>query len=327
MDTPTRDTPAHDAPRRDPSTRDAAATGDDWRVTPLGDPRGYVQPHALTELWFHTGTACNLECPFCLEGSKPGDNRLQRISFADAKPWIDEAVGLGVRQFSFTGGEPFIVRDFIRVLDYALERAPCLVLTNGVDAVTKRLAKLAPLRARPHPLSLRVSIDWPDAARHDAGRGAGNFAKAWDAVRRLHDAGFRVSVARQMERGEERAAVDAAYRALLRAAGVPEDLNVVFFPDFGTPGSRAAVPSVTEHCMVTFQTEQTRREFMCAYSKMVVRKDGRMRVYACTLVDDDAAYDQGGSLAESLAARVMLRHHRCFSCFKYGASCSETRGH
>jgi len=310
MDTPTRTPP-----------------DDDWRLTPLGDPRGYVQPHALTELWFHTGTACNLECPFCLEGSRPGDNRLQRISFADAKPWIDEATALGVRQFSFTGGEPFLVRDLVRVLDYALERAPCLVLTNGVDAVTKRLAKLVPLRDRPHALSLRVSIDWSDAARHDAGRGAGNFAKAWDAVRRLHDAGFRVSIARQMARDEDRPAVEAAYRGLMREAGVPEDLNLVFFPDFGVPGSHAAVPYVTEHCMVTFQTEQTRREFMCAYSKMIVKKDGRMRVYACTLVDDDVAYDQGGSLAESLGARVMLRHHRCFSCFKYGASCSETQGH
>ena len=55
--------------------------------------------------------------------------------------------------------------------------------------------------------------------------------------------------------------------------------------------------------------------------------DGRLRVYACTLVDDDPDYDQGGSLAESLGARVMLRHHRCFSCFKYGASCSEAQGH
>jgi MoaA/NifB/PqqE/SkfB family radical SAM enzyme len=303
------------------------AAADDWRITPLGDPRGYIQPHALTELWFHTGTACNLECPFCLEGSKPGDDRLQRISFADARPWIDEALALGVRQFSFTGGEPFLVKDIGRILDYALGFAPCLVLTNGVDAVTRRLPKLAALRTRPHPLSLRVSIDWPDAARHDAGRGAGNFAKAWDAVRRLHDAGFRVSIARQMEKGEDRAAVEAAYRALLRAAGVPEDLNLVFFPDFGTPGSRYEVPHVTEHCMVTYQTEATRRAFMCAYSKMVVKKAGRMRVYACTLVDDDEAYDQGGSLRESLGARVMLRHHRCFSCFKYGASCSEAGGH
>lgn len=330
MDTPARPAPGAAVPANTvaaPASADAAASRDDWRYTPRGEPRGYVQPHALTELWFHTGTACNLECPFCLEGSKPGDDRLQRVRFDEVKPWIDEALALGVRQLSFTGGEPFLVKDFVRILDYALQHAPCLVLTNGVDAVTRRLAKLAPLRSRSHPLSLRISIDWPDAARHEAGRGAGNFDKAWDAARRLHDAGFRVSIARQMAKGEDRAAADAAYRELMRAAGLPTDLNIVAFPDFGTPGNTLEVPFVTEHCMVTFQTEQSRREFMCAYSKMVVKKDGRLRVYACTLVDDDPDYDQGGSLAESLGARVMLRHHRCFSCFKYGASCSEAQGH
>jgi hypothetical protein len=62
---------------------------------------------------------------------------------------------------------------------------------------------------------------------------------------------------------------------------------------------------------------------MCAFSKMAVKKEGRMRVYACTLVDDDPSYDLGGTLAESLPKRVTLRHHRCYSCFAYGASCSE----
>src|SRR5438874_13758989 len=83
----------------------------------------------------------------CLEGSRPGDRRLGRVSFEDLQPFIDEAVQLGVRQFSFTGGEPFLIKDLVRILSYALERAPCLVLTNGVDAVPKRLAKLAELRA------------------------------------------------------------------------------------------------------------------------------------------------------------------------------------
>ena len=39
-----------------------------------GNPRGYIQPKQLKELWFHTGTICNLRCSFCFEGSKPGDN-------------------------------------------------------------------------------------------------------------------------------------------------------------------------------------------------------------------------------------------------------------
>jgi sulfatase maturation enzyme AslB (radical SAM superfamily) len=305
----------------------SAPTPDDWLLTPHGDKRGYIQPHTLGELWFHIGTACNLACPFCLEGSRPGDRRLGRVTFADVKPFIDEAVDLGVRQFSFTGGEPFIIKDLIRIFDYALDFNPCLVLTNGTDALIKRMHKLEPLRQKPHALSLRVSIDFPDPARHDAGRGAGMFARSFQALQMLHARGFRISVARQMEKKEDRAAVDAAYRQLFRAFALPEDLNVVAFPDFATPGSIVQVPFVTESCMMKYQTESTRREFMCAYSKMVVKQDGRLRVYACTLVDDDPAYDQGGSLREALGKRVMMRHHRCYSCFAYGASCSETRGH
>jgi hypothetical protein len=108
---------------------------------------------------------------------------------------------------------------------------------------------------------------------------------------------------------------------------LPADTRIVFFPDFGVPDETRAVPFVTHSCMTTYQTEATRREFMCAYSKMVVKQGGRMRVYACTLVDDDPDYDQGGNLRESMGKRVMMRHHRCFSCFKFGASCSEGGGH
>ena len=304
-----------------------AKARNDWLLTPKGDPRGYIEPHTLSELWFHTGTACNLACPFCLEGSKPGDNRLQRITLKDAQPFIDEAAALGVQQLSFTGGEPFLIKDIVRILAASLRHAPCLVLTNGVGALPKRIAQLLPLRDLPNKLSLRISIDWPEATLHDAGRGAGNFATSWDTARRLTAAGFKVSIARQMLPDEKRAAVDAEYARLCVANNLPADTRIVFFPDFGTPDSARVVPFVTESCMTTYQNEATRREFMCAYSKMVVKRGGRMRVYACTLVDDDPDYDQGGSLGASLGKRVMLRHHRCYSCFKFGASCSESSGH
>jgi hypothetical protein len=100
-------------------------------------------------------------------------------------------------------------------------------------------------------------------------------------------------------------------------------MRIVAFPDFGIPGEARAVPEITADCMTRYQTEATRRAFMCAFSKMVVKTGGRMRVYACTLVDDDPAYDLGGTLAESLGRRVMLAHHRCYACFRYGSSCSE----
>lgn len=288
-----------------------------------GALRGYIQPHALEELWFHVGTVCNLECPFCLEGSKPGDDRLQRMTLADTRPFVEEAVRLGVRQFSFTGGEPFVVRGFVDILAHAADARPCLVLTNGTDPVLRRLRQIERLRTAAHPVSFRVSIDYPDEARHDAGRGAGSFDKALQGLRALHERGFAVSLARQMQPGEDAGAVEARYRRLLAANGLPDGLRIVMFPDFGIPGEARDVPAITEDCMTRYHTEATRRAFMCAFSKMVVKSGGRMRVYACTLVDDDPGYDLGGSLGEAMPRRITLTHHRCFACFRYGASCSE----
>ena len=286
-------------------------------------PRGYIQPGALRELWFHTGTACNLACPFCLEGSKPGDNRLQRMTLADVKPWIDEAAALGVRQFSFTGGEPFIVKDMVGILRYASNLNPCLVLTNGTDPVIKRLCEIESLAAQPHPVAFRISIDYADRDRHDAGRGRGSYEKSWWSLAALQTRGFGISVARQSEPDEDSRAVDEQFRSLFKERGLAPDTRIVSFPDFLPPGSDPGVQRITERCMTTYHTEESRRSFMCYFSKMVVKKNGRLRVYACTLVDDDEFYDLGGTLEESLEKRILLRHHRCFSCFTFGASCSE----
>ena len=294
-------------------------------LLPNPEPTGYIQPGALRELWFHTGTACNLACPFCLEGSKPGDGRIQRITLTDVRPLMDEAAALGVQRFSFTGGEPFIVRDFVNILRHASTLKPCLVLTNGTDPVLKRLQQIETLTAQPCPVAFRISIDYADEARHDASRGRGSYAKSWQCLRALHTRGFRVSVARQQGADENADAVEATYRWLFRHHDLPADTRIVAFPDFLLPGARPAVAAITERCMTTRHTAESRRKFMCHFSKMVVKKNGRMRVYACTLVDDDESYDLGGTLSETLAKRIYLRHHRCRSCFAQGASCSEIR--
>ena len=60
--------------------------------------------------------------------------------------------------------------------------------------------------------------------------------------------------------------------------------------------------------MTTYKNESSRAAFMCHYSKMVLKKNGRVRVYACTLVDDDADYDLASTLTEAMRVKVMLRH-------------------
>jgi len=172
-------------------------------------------------------------------------------------------------------------------------------------------------------LSFRVSLDYPDPMKHDAGRGEGNFQLSLDTLSKLHKLGFHVSIARQRAKDEDIEAVNHMFLKYFVKAGVPLNTNIVSFPDFLTPGSIADVPHITEECMKTYHSEETRNQFMCQFSKMIIKKDGKMRVYACTLVDDDEDYDLGGHLEDAMKIRVMLKHHRCYSCFAQGASCSE----
>jgi len=298
-------------------------TDRNWLTTSTGAPRGYIQPGRLRELWFHTGTICNLGCPFCLEGAGPKERRVKPLRFDDARRFIDEAVALGVDQFSFTGGEPFCNRDFFSTLDYAARYKTCLVLTNGTGPLRQALPALANLSRGVHPIKFRISLDYPDPTRHDRRRGAGTFELARLSLRELHAMGFEVSIARHRDIGEDETAVRAAYRSLLAESGLPLDTHLVAFPQLHPPGDHPVTPEITENCMTTHKTAADRERFMCAYSKMVVTGQAGAGVYACTLVDDDPDYRLGDSLKCTRGVRVMLRHHRCFACFSEGASCSD----
>ena len=295
----------------------------EWKVDPNGNPRGYIQPRCLKELWFHTGTVCNLRCSFCFEGSKPGDNRLNFITRAEIEPFVQEALLFGAEQFSFTGGEPFVIPEMVPILDYALDYNPCLVLTNATEPLLNCLYQVAPLVKKPFPLNFRVSLDHSVAEKHDAFRGSGNFELSLKTMGKLHRLGFKVSIARQGTAGEDSEAVNLKYRPLFAGVGLPEDTPIVVFFEFHEPGSHPDVPRITESCMTTYKTEDDRDQMMCSFSKMVVKQGGRMRVYACTLVDDDLDYDLGATLSEAMDIRVMLKHHRCYTCFANGTSCSE----
>lgn len=189
----------------------------------------------------------------------------------------------------------------------------------------KRITQLESLRERTHKLHFRVSLDHFEAPQHDASRGEGMFVMALEGLRKLHEMGFALSVANQVLADVSPEEVTKQFAAVFRAAGLPEDLPRIEFPEFYPPEAVVSAPQITQSCMADFQTEESRRDFMCAYSRMVVKINGQTKVYACTLVDDDPDYALGITLAQSLQVPVSMKHHRCYSCFRFGASCSEMK--
>ncbi len=283
-----------------------------------GAPRGVVPaPAKLEELWFNTGTRCNLACEGCYTESNPTNDTLKFLTRGDVVPFIEEALELGVRQLNYTGGEPFYNPHFAEILNYSLSRLPTMVLTNGTAPVRFYLRRANPAPA--HPLKMRVSLDRPHAAGHDRIRGKGTFAQSIKTINALRERDIACSVAGRIPLGEEGASSAAAYQRLFVEMGWGE-MPLVLFPEFDPPDE---VPEITTDCIGRYKTEAEVRSWMCSYLRMVVRNDRGLRVYACTVTQDSPHFDLGSTLRESLQP-VHLAHHRCFTmCFAGGASCSE----
>lgn len=294
-----------------------------WNFTKSGEIRAYVKPAKLKELWFHTGTICNLKCPFCFEGSSPRNNRIEQLTLADIKPFVQEAIELNVEKFAFTGGEPFVNQEFGAILDYALEFRDCLVLTNATEPLLNNLDQIKSLARKPNQLSFRVSLDSYEESLHDKNRGKGKFKLSTWLIKKLHEMGFKVSVACQAHLNKTSRSISENFRKLFKQIGLPEQTEVVTFVDLKRPHANLKVPEITKNQFYSTKTREEIENLMCSYSKMILKKKGKVSVYACTLVDDDEEYALGSSLQEAMQAKVALKHHRCFICYSDGISCSE----
>lgn len=268
---------------------------------------------ALRELWLHTGTACNLSCTFCHEAAAPADTRIGAPDVAEALRAIDAAAAAGVERFAFTGGEPLILRGILDILRHAQSLRPCLVLTNGTAPLIRRPQHLALLAAGAHPVEFRVSLDHPDEARHDAARGFRTFRKALQGLKLLHDAGFKVSIARLYEPGEDTAAIEARFRALLRKQGLPAELRIHALPPLGRPDEALVVPADAASA-----NDAARPAPACSRSRMAARVGATMTFFPCPLVDDDPDMALGADLGAALSARIEPRHRRCAVCHGQG---------
>ena len=136
----------------------------DQFITASGEVRATVEFRTFDTLWFNTGTLCNLKCSNCYIESSPLNDSLVYISVDEVSNYLDELdeLQLDPPQIAFTGGEPFMNPDFLKILDECLSRDfRILVLTNAMKPMQHKKTELKQLKDR-YPgseLVLRVSID------------------------------------------------------------------------------------------------------------------------------------------------------------------------
>jgi molybdenum cofactor biosynthesis enzyme MoaA len=279
-----------------------------------------VPPSSLDTLWFQVaGTLCNLRCTHCFISCSPTNASHRMLSLSDVRARLEEAEDLGVKEYYFTGGEPFLNPEMLEILQETLRRGPATVLTNGMLLTEARCARLRELfDASEYSLDIRVSLDGITAAENDALRGEGTFARILEGIRHLAEAGLN-PVVTVTEASPEAGTGDGRVRLLdwLRGIGLTRPrLKVLSLFRIGAEAARARPYASWETLRGRSLDSPALDALMCSSSRTVTDRG----VWVCPILIDQPAARLGDSLAEALRP-FPLAYGACFTCHEYGVTC------
>ena len=127
---------------------------------------------------------CNMKCSFC-DFWPNGVHPRQELTLDDYTKLETELTELGCFLISIEGGEPLVRPDLVEIVRTLSRRHLTVLYTNGWFVTPDLAGQLFDAGLT----QVGVSIDFPDARRHDEKRClAGAFDRAWHAVDLLRDA-------------------------------------------------------------------------------------------------------------------------------------------
>ena len=282
-----------------------------------------IELRSLDELWFQVaGTVCNLTCHHCFISCSPHNHSFEFLSFEQVESALLESVRYGVREFYFTGGEPFLNQELVRMLKRTLEFGPATVLTNGTVLKTEWLEELrAAEEASGYSLEFRVSIDGPTPEINDPVRGEGTFHRALKGVTLLCEQGFLPIVTMtQTWDDTENLSMLEDFRSVLKQHGCDRPrLKILPRLKIGAEEKRTEGYHDTERITPEMMREFDRDQLLCHHSRVVTNRG----VYVCPILLEANDAKMGETLEESLKP-FPLNHGACYTCYQYGAICSNT---
>jgi len=274
----------------------------------------------LDTLWFQVaGTLCNIECAHCFISSSPTNRSHEMLGLATVERYLAEASALGVKEYYFTGGEPFLNREILEILEATLAQGPASVLTNGLLIRGETAARLRRISdASEYSLDLRLSIDGWDAATNDPVRGPGTFDRILAGIRHLAVAGLNpVITVTEACAGAGTAEGRTRFLAFLRSVGLTQPrLKVMPLLRLGAETRRSRAYESWETLRGRTLTREESEALVCASGRNVTSRG----VYVCPILIDFPGARMGSTLAETLRP-FALEYPACFTCHAEGLSC------
>ena len=161
---------------------------------------------------------CNATCGFCDIWERPSPY----VTLEHARANFRDLKQLGVRVIDFTGGEPLLHRQLPELLAEAKQHGFITTLTTNGLLYPKQADRLRGLVDMLH-----FSLDAPDAATHDAGRGVRCFDKVMESIAVATGLGERPDILFTVF-DHNVGQIEAMYRTIARPNGLVLILNPVF---------------------------------------------------------------------------------------------------
>ncbi len=275
---------------------------------------------ALDTLWFQVaGTVCNLQCHHCFISCSPSNHSHEMMGLKEIEPYLQEAKELGVKEYYFTGGEPFLNPEMLSILECTLKQGPASVLTNGTLLTQATCDKIKQLSDESdYSLDIRISIDGYNAESNDPIRGEGTYERIIKGIERLAATGLS-PVITVTEALEEAASIEGRKRFLefLKGMGLKQArLKILPLLHLGAEKSRSRAYEKWESLLGRDLNGDEAGLLQCSTCRMVTAKG----VYVCPLLIDFSSAKMGETLKETQGA-FELKHQACFTCYETGFSC------
>jgi len=293
-------------------------------TTADGSTRAFIEAKKIKTLWFNTGTLCNIECKNCYIESSPKNDRLVYITFEEVKLFIDEAIdkNLGTKEIGFTGGEPFMNKDVLKMIEYSLSKNfKVLVLSNAMKPMLNKREDL--LKINHQDLTIRVSIDHYQKEKHEEIRGKNTFNVMMEGLKWLNQNNFNYALATRLLWGEQEDQLRDNFNLFIDKNNLKLDAkSKEQLVTFAEMDEKVDTPEITTACWNLLGKNPD--DMMCSSSRMVVKKktSPKPSVIACTLLPYEDEFDLGQNLTDSLK-KIYLNHKHCSKfCVLGGSSCS-----
>ncbi len=275
---------------------------------------------SLDTLWFQVGgTLCNLACTHCFVSCSPTNHTHELMTLNQIRPYLEEAAALGVKDYYFTGGEPFLNPEMEAILAATLTYGPATVLSNGLLLDADRCRRLAQLaRDADYSLDFRISMDGYDAASNDPIRGEGTFDRILEGIRTLHEAGLNpVITVTEVHPENSSKEGKARFFRLLGSLGIQKPrLKILPLFQIGAEAERCGAYESWQRLRDGDSADNDWAHLQCSSSRMVTDQG----VWICPILVNEPEAKMGSALADTLRP-FPLDHSACWSCHAYGVSC------